>query len=71
VARTRRTQEYWHFDLAGEHAVEETEVKAESVESVTCRWCGRSDAIELVDRTEAAVDPTSDPTADPAAHGAG
>ncbi|WP_217702586.1 hypothetical protein [Nocardioides guangzhouensis] len=75
VARTRRTQEYWHFDLAGEHAVEETEVKAESVESVTCRWCGRSDAIELVDRNEAAVDPTADPTGDPAgdpaAHGAG
>src|SRR5262245_40043785 len=71
VARTRRTNEYWHFDLAGEHAVEETEVKAESIESVTCRWCGRSDAIELVDRNDAAVDPAVDPAADPAANGAG
>ena len=61
VTRTRRTVEYWHFDLAGDHAVEETEVKAESVESVTCRWCGRADAIELVDRTEAAV--AEDPAA--------
>ena len=51
VARTRRTTEYWHFDLAGEHVVEETEVQVEVVESVTCRWCGRSDAIEVVDRT--------------------
>jgi hypothetical protein len=61
VTRTRRTAEYWHFDLAGEHAVEETDLKAETVESVSCRWCGRDDAIELVDR--AATDPGSDPAA--------
>jgi hypothetical protein len=53
VARSRRTTEFWHFDLAGEHAVEDTEVREELVESVTCRWCGRSDAIELVDRAGA------------------
>ncbi len=61
VVRTRRTSEYWHFDLAGEHAVEDTQVRAESVEAVTCRWCGRSDSVELVDRAD-----TSDAT-DPAA----
>ncbi|QIX26307.1 hypothetical protein ncot_06590 [Nocardioides sp. JQ2195] len=62
VTRTRRTDEYWHFDLSGEPVVEDTEVKAETVESVTCRWCGRSDAIELIDRNEAAVaeDPAKD-----------
>ena len=49
MSRTRRTTEFWHFDLAGEHRVEETEVRGESLESVTCRWCGRSDAIEVVD----------------------
>jgi hypothetical protein len=27
-------------------------VLAESVEAVTCRWCGRSDAVELVVRPE-------------------
>jgi hypothetical protein len=52
VARIRRTSEYWHFDLAGEHAVETTDVVEEVVEQVTCRWCGRSDAIELVSRAE-------------------
>jgi len=52
VRRTRRTSEFWHFDLAGEHEVEETEVLAEAVESVTCRWCGRADAIEVVGRTD-------------------
>jgi hypothetical protein len=51
VTRTQRTTEFWHFDLAGDHRVEEAEVHADTVESVTCRWCGRSDAIELVSRT--------------------
>ena len=55
VTRTRRTTEFWHFDLAGEHAVESTEVKDESVEAVSCRWCGRDDAIEMVDRNEAVL----------------
>jgi hypothetical protein len=50
VARTRRTTEFWHFDLAGAHTVEAAEVHDEIIESVTCRWCGRADAIELVDR---------------------
>ncbi|CUR53943.1 conserved hypothetical protein [metagenome] len=50
VTRTRRTTEYWHFDLAGAHRVEDVEVRAETLEEVSCRWCGRADAIELVDR---------------------
>ena len=60
VARTRRTTEFWHFDLAGDHAVEQTDLREEVVESVTCRWCGRADAIELVDRNdvEAAPEPS-------------
>lgn len=62
VSRTRRTAEYWHFDLAGEPVVENTELKAETVESVTCRWCGRDDAIELISRTDA--DLTGDPAQD-------
>ena len=52
VTRTRRTIEFWHFDLAGEHEIEESKTQNEAVGSVTCRWCGRSDAIELVSRTE-------------------
>ncbi|WP_235737489.1 hypothetical protein [Nocardioides alcanivorans] len=59
VTRTRRTTEFWHFDLAGEPVVEETELLTETVETVTCRWCTRSDAIELVDRN--AVDAEATP----------
>ena len=54
VTRSRRTTEFWHFDLAGDHRVEQSELRAETVEEVTCRWCGRSDAIELVARFEPA-----------------
>ena len=56
VTRTRRTTEFWHFDLAGDHRVEETELREEKVEQVACRWCGRTDAIELVDRNDADVE---------------
>jgi ribosomal protein S27E len=55
VTRTRRTTEFWHFDLAGDHTVEETTLRSESLESVACRWCGRMDVIELVGRAEAAA----------------
>jgi hypothetical protein len=53
VTRTRRTVEFWHVDLAGSSAVEDTEVREEIVESVACRWCGRTDAVETVARAEA------------------
>jgi hypothetical protein len=50
VRRSRRTEEFWHVDLAGEPSVEEVEVLGETVESISCRWCGRADAIEIVPR---------------------
>jgi RNase P subunit RPR2 len=52
VTRTRRTTEFWHFDLSGEHRVETSTTEEEAVASVTCRWCGRSDAVEVVSRAE-------------------
>lgn len=59
VGRARRTTEFWHFDLAGDHRVEESVVREEVVEHVTCRWCGRSDAVEVVARAAGGAD---DPT---------
>ena len=53
VSAVRRTTEFWHFDLAGDHRVEESTTDDEDVLAVTCRWCGRSDAVELVSRAEA------------------
>lgn len=62
VTRTLHSTEYWHFDLAGEHRVEESSVLSEELEQVTCRWCGRADAIESVSRVDAPV--AQDPAAD-------
>lgn len=56
VTRVRKTTEFWHFDLAGDHTVEDTEVRDETVEQVSCRWCGRADAIELVGRNDVAIE---------------
>ena len=54
VTRTRRTTEFWHFDLAGDHRVEDSTHRPRGRRpAVTCRWCGRSDAVELVSRAEA------------------
>jgi hypothetical protein len=50
VVRTVRTREFVHVDLSGEPAVEEREVLAEKLETVTCRWCHGSDTVALEQR---------------------
>ncbi len=47
VVTTVRARRYHHFDLGGTGRVEEEELLDHRVESVTCRWCGRDDAIEV------------------------
>lgn len=68
VVRSSRVREYVHVDLAGESQVEESEILAEAVEHVQCRWCG-SDAIDLVPRPGSDVGsgiPDASQAADPA-----
>lgn len=50
VVRSRTVSEYWHFTMSGEPEVSEQDVVAEDVLSVTCRWCGAADRIEIVAR---------------------
>jgi len=50
VVRATRAKQYWHFDLGGEHRVEDMDVLRDEIESVTCRWCGADDAVEIVPR---------------------
>jgi hypothetical protein len=50
VVRASRTQEFWHVDLSGAASIEESAALSDDVVSVSCRWCGRDDAIELVPR---------------------
>lgn len=54
VTRTIRARDYVHFDLAGDSAVEEREVLADTVELVRCLWCNQADTIELVPRADSA-----------------
>jgi hypothetical protein len=53
VVRSQRAAEFWHVDLSGGARVEESHTLESSIESVTCRWCGRDDAIEVVERPDA------------------
>ncbi len=50
VVRHTRAKQYWHFDLAGDAAVEQEEALHDEIESVTCRWCGAADSVEVVPR---------------------
>lgn len=42
VTVTRRTREYHHFSVGGDLEVEDRELLAETIEEVSCRWCGAS-----------------------------
>ncbi|MCU0279706.1 MAG: hypothetical protein MUF33_03485 [Candidatus Nanopelagicales bacterium] len=52
VLRTKRSKQYWHFDLGGSWTVEEETALVDDIENVTCRWCGADDSVELVARVE-------------------
>ncbi|MBI2708759.1 MAG: hypothetical protein HYX34_03590, partial [Actinobacteria bacterium] len=45
VVSSRRTRSFHHFTVGGEVTVEDEEVLTEVIEEVSCRWCGRPDAV--------------------------
>ena len=49
MVSTKKSRAFEHFTLGGERTVEEEEILEFSVESITCRWCGRLNAIEQVE----------------------
>ena len=46
VTTTRRTRAFHHFSVGGELQVEDEELLSETVEEVTCRWCGHGRAVQ-------------------------
>jgi hypothetical protein len=48
VVTTRRTRGFHHFTVGGELRVEDEVVLHESVDEVTCRWCGTGAAVEEI-----------------------
>lgn len=49
VTTSRRTRAFHHYTLGGELSVEEEQVLEESIEDISCRWCGAGAAVEVVD----------------------
>lgn len=50
VLRSTRAREYVHVDLSGGQEVEDREIVSDVAESVSCRWCGSVDRVEVVPR---------------------
>lgn len=59
VLTTERVRRFWHLDLSGSGVPEQVEPLEVTIESVTCRWCGSSDAIEIVGALTSAADSAS------------
>jgi hypothetical protein len=49
VTATRTTRSFHHYTVGGELSVEETDVLAESIDEVRCRWCGSGANVVEVD----------------------
>jgi RNase P subunit RPR2 len=50
VVATEKSKSFYHYNLAGELTIENSEVEVFEVESVTCRWCGSTKTV--VDESE-------------------
>ncbi len=51
VTTTRTTKAFNHYTVGGELEVEDETVLAESVDEVSCRWCGHGRAVEALAET--------------------
>jgi len=52
VVTTRRTRAFHHYSLGGELSVDDEQVLAETIEEVSCRWCGTGSSVERVPEGE-------------------
>ena len=48
VVTSRRTRAFHHFTVGGELRVEDEVVLHESVDDVTCRWCGTGASVSVI-----------------------
>ena len=52
VVETTSVRAFHHYTVGGDLTVEEPEVIARNVESVTCRWCGHGRSVEVITDVE-------------------
>lgn len=48
VTTTRTTRSFHHYTVGGKLVVDQVEVRRESVDEVSCRWCGHGHDVEVV-----------------------
>ena len=53
VTATRRTRAFHHYTVGGQLELEDVEVLAETVEEVSCRWCGTGQAVSEITGADA------------------
>lgn len=51
VSVTRTTRSFHHYSVGGELVVDDVEVQRESVDEVSCRWCGHGRDVEVLGDT--------------------
>jgi len=49
VTLTRTERAFHHYTVGGDLHVEDSEVLAEHVDAVSCRWCGHGRAVERIE----------------------
>jgi rubredoxin len=49
VVAQRRTRSFHHYSVGGDLSVEEETLLDETVEDVSCRWCGNGKDVERID----------------------
>lgn len=53
VVASRQTRAFYHYSVGGDLAVEEEEVISETVDEVSCRWCGNGASVVALGADEA------------------
>ncbi len=48
VTTTRQTRAFNHYSVGGDLTVEDEVLLAESVDEVSCRWCGHGRSVEVL-----------------------
>ena len=48
ITLSRRTRAFHHFTVGGELEIEDEEVLSESIDDVSCRWCGSPESVVVV-----------------------
>lgn len=60
VQITRTTKAFHHYTIGGELKIEDSTVLAETVESVSCRWCGSTASVVEIEQDPSLAPKASD-----------